>query len=84
MNTELGDYLSLFDSKSVDHLKELAARYRTLYSDYRMKSAVAPGAPETLAVLDEMIALGLAENTFHKWALREKERVTAPAKEESK
>lgn len=64
--------------------KELAARYRTLYSDYRMKSAVAPGAPETLAVLDEMIALGLAENTFHKWALREKERVTAPAKEESK
>ena len=31
-----------------------------------------------------MIALGLAENTFHKWALREKERVTAPAKEESK
>ena len=64
--------------------KELAVRYRTLYSDYRMKSAVAPGAPETLAVLDEMIALGLAENTFHKWALREKERVTAPAKEESK
>ena len=29
MNTELGDYLSLFDSKSVDHLKELAVRYRS-------------------------------------------------------
>ena len=64
--------------------KQLAARYRTLYSDYRMKAAVAPAAPETLAVLDEMIALGLSENTFHKWALREKERVSAPAKEESK
>ena len=29
MNAELGDYLSLFDSKSVDHLKELAGRYRS-------------------------------------------------------
>ena len=64
--------------------KELAARYRQLYSDYRMKAAVAPAAPETHAVLDEMIALGLPENTFHQWALREKERVCAPAKEESK
>lgn len=64
--------------------KELAARYRQLYSDYRMKAAVAPAAPETHAVLDEMIALGLAENTFHQWALREKERVGAPAKEDSK
>jgi hypothetical protein len=64
--------------------KELAVRYRTLYSDYRMKAAVAPAAPETLAVLDQMIKLGLVENPFHQWALREKERVSAPAKEESK
>lgn len=64
--------------------KELAVRYRTLYSDYRMKAAVAPAAPETLAVLDQMIKLGFVENPFHQWALREKERVSAPAKEESK
>ena len=64
--------------------KELAMRYRTLYSDYRMKAAVAPAAPETLAVLDQMIKLGFVENPFHQWALRENERVSAPAKEESK
>ena len=29
MNVDLSDYLSLFDAKSVDHLKELAARYRS-------------------------------------------------------
>ena len=55
--------------------KELARQYREKYSDYRMRAAVAPGAPETLAVLDEMIALGLADNSFHQWALREKDRV---------
>jgi hypothetical protein len=49
-----------------------------------MKAAVAPAAPETLAVLDQMIKLGFVENPFHQWALREKERVSAPAKEESK
>ena len=40
-----------------------------------MRAAVAPDAAETLAVLDAMIALGLEENHFHQWALREKERV---------
>ena len=73
---------------SVKRLHEIicvsSSQYREKYSDYRMRAAVAPGAKETLAVLDEMIALGLAENTFHQWALREKERVSAPAKEESK
>ena len=61
--------------------RDLQAKYRDLYSEYRMRSAVSPGAPETLAVLDEMIAIGLVENQFHKWALREKERVTAVRKE---
>ena len=60
---------------------ELQAKYRELYSEYRMRSAVSPGAAETLAVLDDMIAIGLVENQFHKWALREKERVTAGRKE---
>lgn len=57
--------------------KELAKQYRELYSEYRMKSAVAPSAPETLSVLDAMIALGLDESPYHQWALREKERVAA-------
>jgi hypothetical protein len=56
--------------------KEIAQQYREKYSDYRMRAAVAPGAPETLAVLDEMIALGLVDNSFHQWAVREKARVT--------
>ena len=55
--------------------KDLARKYREMYSDYRMRAAVAPDAPETLGVLDAMIALGLEENHFHQWALREKERV---------
>ena len=41
-----------------------------------LRSTVSPGDPETLAILDDMIAIGLDENQFHKWALREKERVT--------
>ena len=55
--------------------KELSRRYREMYSDYRMRSAVAPDAPETLAVLDAMVALGLTDNSYHQWALREKARV---------
>ena len=62
--------------------KNLARLYREKYSDYRMRAAVAPGAPETLAVLDEMIALGLEDNSFHQWALREKERVRSKKDEE--
>ena len=56
--------------------RELLAKYRERYSEYRLRSAVSPGAPETLAILDDMIAIGLKENQFHKWALREKDRVT--------
>ena len=55
--------------------RELSRRYREKYSDYRMRAAVAPDAPETLAVLDEMIAFGLEDNSYHQWALREKMRV---------
>ena len=40
-----------------------------------MRAAVSPDAPETLLVLDDMVALGLEDNPFHQWALREKVRV---------
>ena len=62
--------------------KELSRQYRELYSDYRMRSAVAPGAPETLSILDAMLALGLEDNSFHQWALREKARVQSKKDEE--
>ena len=61
--------------------KELFKRYREMYSDYRMRAAVSPDAPDTLAVLDKMIALGLEDNHFHQWALREKVRVQSKKKE---
>ena len=61
--------------------RKLATRYREMYADYRMRAAVAPGAKDTLAVLDEMVALGLEDNPFHQWALREKERVVAKKQE---
>jgi hypothetical protein len=61
--------------------KAIGARYREMYSDYRMRAAVAPSAPETLAVLDRMVALGLEDNPFHQWALREKVRIAAPQTE---
>ena len=55
--------------------RDMSKMYRDKYSDYRMRAAVAPDAPETLAVLDDMIALGLEDNSYHQWALREKARV---------
>ena len=61
--------------------KRLAAQYRSLYGDYRARAAVAPGAPETLAVLDRMLEIGLEDNAFHQWAERERVRVTAPPQE---
>lgn len=67
--------LSKWRARAAAARKELFRKYREMYSDYRMRSAVAPGAPETLAVLDAMVALGLEENPFHQWALREKVRV---------
>ena len=67
--------LAKWRARAADARKELFRKYREMYSDYRMRAAVAPDAPETLAVLDAMIALGLEENHFHQWALREKERV---------
>ena len=48
-----------------------------------MRAAVAPGAKETLAILDEMIALGLSDNSFHQWALREKARVAGKKSDEA-
>jgi len=48
-----------------------------------MRAAVSPGAKETLAVLDEMLALGLEDNSFHKWALREKARVSEKKSDEN-
>ena len=80
----LGEAVGLDNAKLVEWReraaaarKGLARQYREKYSDYRMRAAVAPGAPETLAVLDEMIAFGLDDNPFHQWALREKARVTS-------
>ena len=63
--------------------KALAKRYRDMYSDYRMRAAVAPDAPDTLVVLDNMIALGLEDNPYHQWALREKERVATQKQEKN-
>lgn len=67
--------LAQWQTRAATTRKELTRKYREMYSDYRMRAAVAPAAPETLAVLDEMIALGLEDNSFHQWALREKVRV---------
>ncbi len=80
---ELGEAVGVDNAKLAEWRKraaearrDISAQYREKYSDYRMRAAVVPGAKETLAVLDEMIALGLEDNSFHQWALREKARVT--------
>ena len=69
------DELAKWRARAAAARRELSKRYRELYSDYRMRSAVAPDTSGTLAVLDEMIALGLEDNPYHQWALREKVRV---------
>ena len=76
--------LAVWRARAEKARKGLADRYRALYSDYRLRAAVAPVAPETLAVLDAMVALGLDDNPFHQWALREKERAAKPQKEDAK
>ena len=75
------DKLGEWRARAAEARKKLAARYREMYSDYRMRAAVAPGAKDTLAVLDAMIAIGLESNPFHQWALREKERVNSKKQE---
>lgn len=69
--------LAEWHTRAEETRKALSERYRDLYADYRLRSAVAPDAPETLAVLDEMLATGLEDNPFHQWALREKDRVAS-------
>lgn len=64
--------------------KKLAVQYRELYGDYRARAAVAPGAPETLEVLDKMLAIGLVDHPFHQWAEREYARVHASPSENGK
>lgn len=76
--------LAEWRARAAEARKALAKRYRDLYSDYRMRSAVAPDAAETLAVLDDMAALGLEDNPYHQWALREKERVATKKEERQK
>ena len=76
------DKLAEWRARAAKARQELAKRYRDLYSDYRMRAAVAPDAAETLAVLDAMVALGLEDNPYHQWALREKERVATKKQEE--
>ena len=87
---ELGEAVGVDNAKlaewrkrAAEARKDISAQYREKYSDYRMRAAVAPGAKETLAVLDEMIALGLEDNSFHQWALREKARVTSKNSDDS-
>ena len=76
------DKLAEWRARAAKARQELAKRYRDMYSDYRMRAAVAPDAAETLAVLDDMVALGLEDNPYHQWALREKERVATKKQEE--
>ena len=64
--------------------KNLAVQYRELYGDYRARAAVAPGAADTLDVLDKMLAIGLADHPFHQWAEREYARVHASPAERGK
>ena len=78
------DKLAEWRARAAEARKALAKRYRDLYSDYRMRAAVAPDAAETLAVLDDMEALGLEDNAYHQWALREKERVATKKEERQK
>ena len=73
------DILKEWKHRAAAARKRLAAQYRSLYGDYRARAAVAPGAPETLEILDRMLAIGLEDNAFHQWAERERARVTAPA-----
>jgi hypothetical protein len=67
--------LAKWRARAASARRDMSKTYRDKYSDYRMRAAVAPDAPETLAVLDDMIALGLEDNSYHQWALREKARV---------
>ena len=78
------DKLAEWRRRAAEARKAISRQYRDMYSDYRMRAAVAPDAHDTLAVLDSMIALGLEDNPYHQWALREKERVTTKKKEAKK
>lgn len=61
--------------KAKGERKKLDVEYHDLYSRYRMITAVTPDSKEARDILDRMIALGLDDNRFHQWALREKERI---------
>jgi len=50
--------------------RRLQARYRELYSTYRVQERKDPAAAEK--ILDDMLALGDDQNNFHAWAVREK------------
>lgn len=71
------DTLAAWRAREAETRKALSDHYRDLYADYRLRAAVAPDDPETLAVLDDMLAPGLEDDPYHQWALREKERVSA-------
>ena len=70
-------WLAKWRGRAAAARKEISAKYRSLYSEYRLRAAVSPGAPETRAVLDEMLKLGVKDNPFHKWAVREVERTSS-------
>ncbi len=79
---EIGEAVGVADEKLAEWReralavrKAISEKYRELYAEYRLRTAVSPCDPETLAVLDKMVSLGMPDNQFHKWALREIERI---------
>lgn len=58
--------------------QRLATTYRTLYSQYRTQSYSDRAA--AAATLERILAIGDTGNSFHRWAVREKERIGGGAK----
>lgn len=67
--------LSQWSDKAAAARKEILARCRELYTEYRMRSTESQRAAGTLSVLDDIISLGLEDSTYYKWAVRERERL---------
>ncbi len=67
--------LSRWSSAADAARKVVLDKCRDMYSEYRMRSAQSRRAPETLALLDRIIAQGLEDSSYYKWAVRERERL---------
>lgn len=77
------DKLSEWSAAEVRARKEILAKCRELYTEYRTRAAQSRRSPETLSVLDDIIALGLKDSTYYTWAVRERVRLEE-TKEEGK